>query len=318
MTQIAGTHSTYDAVGNREDLQDTIYNIAPTETPFLSRAAQLKASATKHEWQTDTLAAAAANAVIEGDEATIDSVVATVRVGNYCQISDKTVIITGTQEVVTKAGRKSEISYRVAQRGKELKRDMEFALTQEVASVAGSDTVARKSAGIEAWITTNDSRGGGAGAQGGWNSGTGVVDAPTDGTQRAFTEDLLKTVLRSAWTAGGNPSLIMMGPVNRQKFSAFTGNATRFDKSEDKVLVATVGVYESDFGKHTVVANRFSRDRSALVLDMEYWGVAYLRRMGQWELAKTGDAEKRQLLAEYCLVSKNEAASGIVADLTTS
>jgi hypothetical protein len=314
MAQPTNTFDTYDSVGEREDLSDVIYSISPTDTPFLSSAAKTQASAVVHEWQTDALAAAVTNnAVIEGDEATLDASTATVRLSNSAQIMDKTVVITGTQESVDKAGRASEIAYQIAKKAKELKRDMEATITGNIAEVTGSASAARKMGTLGAWVITNDDKA----ADGTTGSGLGNTKR-TDGTQRAFTEASLKSVIKSVWNAGGDPSMIMCGPFNKQKLSGFTGNSTRFDAGADATLYTSVDVYASDFGQLQVVPNRFSRDRDAYVLDMEYFGIAFLRDFSMHELAKTGDSEKRQLLVEATLESRNEAASGLVADLTTS
>ena len=314
MAQPTNTFDTYDSVGEREDLSDVIYSIAPTDTPFLSSAAKTKATAVLHEWQTDALAAAASNnAVIEGDEAGLDASVATVRLSNSSQIMDKTVVITGTQESVDKAGRASEVAYQIAKRAKELKRDMEACITGNIAEVGGNSTTARKMGTLGAWTITNDNKA----SDGTTGAGIGNT-ARTDGTQRAFTEAQLKDVIKSVWNAGGDPSMVMCGPFNKQKLSGFTGNSTRFDAGADATLYTSVDVYASDFGQLQVVPNRFSRDRDAYVLDMEYWGIAFLRDFSMHELAKTGDSEKRQLLVEATLESRNEGASGLVADLTTS
>jgi hypothetical protein len=319
MAQPANTFETFDAIGNKDDLSDVIYNLSPTQTPFLSMAQRLKARNTYHEWQTDALAAAADNAVVEGDDATLDPVTATQRVGNHTQISDKTVVVSGSQEAVDKAGRKSEISYQIAKRSKELKRDMEFILTGNFASSAGTPNggSARHLGSVEAWLTSNVNRGAG-GASGGFSGST--VAAATDGTQRAYTEALLKNVIQSCWSNGGDPSTIIVGPKNKAVGSTFTGIATQYRENagtKQATIIAGADVYVSDFGEHRIYPSRFSRDRSVLVLDMEYWGVAYLRPFQQITLAKTGDSEKRQLLAEYTLVAKQQAASGVVADLTT-
>ena len=226
---------------------------------------------------------------------------------------DKTVVITGTQESVDKAGRASEIAYQIAKKAKELKRDMEATITGSIAEVGGDASTARKMGTLGAWVITNDDKAG----DGTTGSGLGNT-ARTDGTQRAFTESQLKTVIKSVWNAGGDPSMIMVGPFNKQKLSGFTGNSTRFDASADATLYTSVDVYASDFGQLQVVPNRFSRDRDAYVLDMDYWGIAFLRDFSMHELAKTGDSEKRQLLVEATLESRNEGASGLVADLTTS
>ena len=313
MAQPTNTFDTYDSVGEREDLSDVIYSISPTDTPFISSAAKTKATAVLHEWQTDALAAAStSNAVIEGDEATLDAVTATSRLSNSSQIMDKTVVITGTQEAVDKAGRASELAYQIAKKAKELKRDMEATITGNQAEVTGDASTARKLGSLGAWVASNDVFGtGGA-------SGSVGNTARTDGTQRVFTEAQLKSVIKSVWNAGGDPSMIMVGPFNKQKLSGFTGNSTRFDAGADATLYTSVDVYASDFGQLQVVPNRFSRDRDAYVLDMNYWGIAFLRDFTMHELSKTGDSEKRQLLVEATLESRNEGASGMVADLTTS
>ena len=313
MAQPTNTFDTYDSVGEREDLSDVIYSISPTDTPFISSAAKTQATAVLHEWQTDSLAAAStSNAVIEGDEATLDAVTATSRLSNSSQIMDKTVVITGTQEAVDKAGRASELAYQIAKKAKELKRDMEATITGNQAEVTGDASTARKLGSLGAWVATNDD----FGASGA--SGSAGNTARTDGTQRAFTEASLKTVIKNVWNAGGDPSMVMVGPFNKQKLSGFTGNSTRFDAGADATLYTSVDVYASDFGQLQVVPNRFSRDRDAYVLDMNYWGIAFLRDFTMHELSKTGDSEKRQLLVEATLESRNEGASGLVADLTTS
>ena len=313
MAQFGNTFDTYDSIGEREDLSDVIYNISPTDTPFLSSAAKTKATAVLHEWQTDSLTAAASdNAVIEGDEVGIDAITATTRLSNSCQIMDKAICITGTQEAVDKAGRASEIAYQIAKRAKELKRDLESSLTSNNAEVTGSATAARVMGGLRSWVATNDVMG-----TSGTSGGLGNT-AAGNGTQRVFTESLLKSVIKSVWNAGGNPTMIMVGPFNKQKLSGFTGNSTRFDAGADATLYTSVDVYASDFGQLQVVPNRFSRDRDAWVLDMDYWGVAFLRDFTMHEIAKTGDAEKRQLLLEATLESRNEGASGVIADVTTS
>ena len=190
---------------------------------------------------------------------------------------------------------------------------MESTLTSNNAEVTGGSGTARQLGALGSWVITNDDMA----ADGASGAGAGNA-AHTNGTQRAFTESQLKSVIKSVWNAGGDPSMIMVGPFNKQKLSGFTGNSTRFDAGADATLYTSVDVYASDFGQLQVVPNRFSRDRDAYVLDMDYWGVAFLRDFSMHELAKTGDSEKRQLLVEATLESRNEAASGSVMDLTTS
>ena len=312
MAIYTNSYETFDSNNKREDLANVIYNISPTETPFMSSIGTGSAGGTKHEWQTDSLAAAAANLVIEGDDSPNRALTATSRLLNYTQISTKPVVVTGTQEVVNKAGVSSEMAYQIAKAGKELKRDMELDMTGKQAAAAGSSGTGRASRAYESWCNTNELHG-----AGGSTNGAGVV---TDGTQRVLTESLLKSNLKACYDEGGNPDLLLVGSFNKQKVSGFTGNSTRMDMAEDRSLVATIDVYVSDFGEVRVVADRILRSsgRTALVVDTEMWEVAYLRPFGVQDLAKTGDAEKKQLLVEYTLVAKNEAANGKIADLTTS
>ena len=313
MAIYTNTYETFSSADKREDLQNVIYNISPTETPFMSSIGTGSATGTKHEWQTDSLAAAATNVVMEGDDSPSRALTATSRLLNYTQISTKPVVVTGTQEVVSKAGVTSEMAYQIAKAGKELKRDMEFDLTGVNVATVGSSGTGRRLRGYEAWCNTNELHGSGG-------STHGTTGAVTDGTQRVLTETLLKSNLKSCFDQGGNPDLLLVGSFNKQKVSGFTGNSTRMDMAEDRSLVATIDVYVSDFGEVRVVADRILRSsgRTAHVVDTEMWEVAYLRPFGVQDLAKTGDAEKRLLLAEWTLVAKNEASSATIADLTTS
>ena len=318
MAQVTGTYSVYDAKGLREDLSDIIYSISPTDTPFMSGIGKEKATAVLHEWQTDSLANAVANnAQIEGDEIGFSAPSATSRVSNRTQISRKSVIVSGTLDSVSKAGRNNELAYQISKASKELKRDMESSLCANNSPVVGDDSTARELAGLAGWIQQNNDAG--AGGANGQVSGADVPGtARTDGTQRAFTESQLKSVIKKCWDEGGDPSMIMLGSFNKQVLSGFTGGSTRFDPAENKRLVAAVDVYESDFGAMTVVPNRFQRARDVFVLQPDMFATAFLRDFQLMDLAKTGDATKQALLAEYTLVSKNQKASGAVFDVTTS
>lgn len=311
----ANTFSSFDAVGNREDLSDAIYDISPVDTPIMSSIGRTKASAVLHEWQTDALAAASSsNAVKEGADATTDAVTPTVRLSNTCQIMDKVSRVTGTQQVVSKAGRKNELSYQIAKNGKELKRDMEATICAAQAEAAGDVSTARTFGALLSWVITNTDKGTGAAAD-----GTGLGNTVrTDGTQRVFTEAQVKAVLADAWTEGGDPDTIYVGAFNKQKFSTFTGNATRYKTAEDSKLMASIDLYDSDFGELEVIPNRFQRARDAWILQNDMWALAYLRSFTSNDLAKTGDSERKQLLVEFTLESRNEKASGGVFDLTTS
>lgn len=312
------TYQTFQAVGEREDLIDVIYDISPTDTPFMSTVAKTSASNVYHEWQTDSLAAAATNAAVEGADASDATLSATTRVGNYTQISQKTIKISGTLESVDKAGRKSEKAYQLAKASKEIKRDMEKALLNNTVQSAGSASAARVLGGIQTWINSNYD-GGTSGTAG--SLGT---TAKADGTDRTFTETILKTVVKEVFNSGGEPKVLMTTPTQKQVVSGFAGIAAqRYMAPADQptTIIGAADVYMSDFGQMSVVPNRFMTAEAdggevALILDPEMASVAYLRPFQTNELAKAGDAEKTQLLAEYTLVVNNEAAHGICADLT--
>lgn len=323
MTIVANTFTSFDAKGIREDLSNVIYNIAPEETPLISNIGQQDVSNTLFEWQTDTLAAAdTTNQQIDGDDvASFTAVVPTARVHNYTNISRKTFIIADNLRFQDLAGRNAEVAYQVVKNGKELRRDMEAILCANTIPTAGGAAAPRKTGGLSAWLSTNsvsNTGGGVAGANPVLTAGIPTT-AQTEGTKRAFTETLLKEVIENVWTSGGQPSMIMVGASNKQTLSSFPGiAANRFsiNKPEQGTIIGAADIYVSDFGELTVVPNRFSPKRDAYVLDTEYLGVGMLRPMETVDLAKTGDAEKRMILAEYGLIVKNEAASGAVYDLT--
>ena len=280
----------------------------------MSSIAAVDATGVKHEWQTDALASASgSNFVEDGLDAATDSITATTRLNNQTCISDKVPRVSGSQQAVLKAGRGDELEYQIAKMAKELKTDMETILLQSNIKVVGSSGTAPETAGITTWIITNLSEGAGA------TTSTGAgANARAAGTARVFTESQLKEVLREAWVSGGNPDCIMVGGFNKQKFSGFTGNATREVQANEKELFASIDVYDSDFGELQVFPNRFQNAGDALVLQKDMWAVAYLRQFQLHDLAKTGDSERRQLLVEYALEARNEKASGAVLDLTTS
>lgn len=320
MAIVTNTFTTFDAKGIREDLSNIITNIAPEETPYMSNIRKESISNSLFEWQTDTLAAAAANKQLEGDDVTsFDSVTATVRLQNYAQISRKTIVLSATEEVVNKAGRKSELAYQIAKRSSELKRDQEFTMLNGAVAAAGNTTTARGTASLQAFIKTNvDMQTNGANP----SYTTVPTGARSDGNVRTFTETILKNVIQQVWTSGGTPKILMVGPVNKQRVSGFAGIASaRYNLNggdRPATIIGAADIYVSDFGQVSVIAQRFQRERDAFVIDPEYAGVVTLRPYQQIELAKTGDAEKRMLIVEFGHKVYAENAHGIAADLVTS
>ena len=320
MSIVSNTFTTYSAKGIREDLSNVITNISPEETPYQSNIGRETIQNTLFEWQTDALADAAANAQLEGDDvASFDAVTATVRLTNYAQISRKTIVLSNTEEVVNKAGRRSELAYQIAKRGSELKRDQEYILLNGGVAVAGNTTTARVTASLGAFVKTNtDKQPNGVDP----SYTTLPNSARTDGNVRTFTETILKNVIQKVWTSGGTPKILMCGPVNKQRVSGFSGIASqRYNiNGGDKpaTLIGAVDIYVSDFGQVSVIANRFQRERDAWVIDPEYAKMTVLRPYQQMELEKNGDAEKRMMLIEWGHKVLAENAHGLAADLITS
>ena len=312
------TYQSYTAIGQREDLSDVIANISPTDTPFMSSVGKTKATAVYHEWQTDSLAAAALGGAVEGADASSATMSPTTRSGNRTQIFQKTVQVAGTLEAVDKAGRKSEKAYQLAKASAEIKRNIELSLLSNQVAAAGNSSTARTMGGLQAWLSTNgDFAGDGA-------AGSAGTTARTEGTGRTFTEAILKTVVKEVYQSGGNPKVLMVNPAHKQTVSAFAGIAAQrymAPSNEATTIVGAADVYLSDFGTMSVVPNRFMNadnngDTCAFVLDPEYAAVAYLRPFSTNELAKTGDSEKTQIIAELTLEVKNQAAHGLIGDLS--
>ena len=323
MAIVTNTFTRYSDVGIREELADVIFKISPQSTPFVSNIGRETVRNTFFEWQTDELASAAANAQIDGNDiSSFTAVTATERLGNYTQIMSKNFILADNLEVINAAGRKSERSYQLVKNGNELKRDIEFNLCGvNNAAVAGATGTARETASLSAYIRTNTSKGTGGGDP---TVSSGVVNAArTDasaGNMRAFTEALLKPVLQSVYTEGGEPSMLMVGPFNKTQVSGFAGIAAqRYQAPEGPTtIIGAADVYLSDFGEVRITPNRFQRERDAYILNPDLLSLAVLRPIQNIPLAKTGDATKELVLFEGGLQVDQQKGLGIVADLTTS
>ena len=322
MAIVTNTFTKYSAVGIREDLSNVIFNISPQTTPFISNMTKKKkVTNTFFEWQSDSLASPAGNFHIDGDDlASYTAVSPTVRLGNYTQILRKDFIIADNLAgAIDEAGRRSEVAYQLAKKGDELKRDMEHNLCGlSHAAVGGSASTARKTAPLTSWLTSNTSNGSG-GADPTLSGGVPNA-APTNGTQRALTEAMLKTVVQSMYSNGGDPKFLMVGPHVKTVVSGFAGIAAQRYQAPDgpTSIIGAADVYVSDFGSISIVPNRFSRARDAYVVDPDMVEMATLRPLQSEELAKTGDATKYMLLAEYGLQVNNEAGLGVIRDLSTS
>ncbi len=318
MAIVTNAYPSYDTTGKtlKEQLADTISNISPYETPFMSAIKKEKAKSTKVEWLKDTLTSpSTSNAQLEGETYAATAVADVTRLDNMAQISAKNFAITSTQDAVDNSGMQTYSAYELAKQSKSLKTDMETAMFQNGAKVVGSATAARKLAGIKSWIGTNSSRA----SNGADPTALLGAHAPTNGTQRALTEDMLKSVVKGVWESGGKASSIYVGSFNKQKISSsFTGGAQKQVQVDTKTIIGAVDTYISDFGTLNVIPARHQAARDCWILDHDLWSMATLRDYKVDELAKTGDAKHYLLTTEYTLCSKNEAGNGVIADLTTS
>ncbi len=287
--------TTYTAVGNREDLSDLITNIAPTETPLYSMFGKTTAKSTYHEWLEDDLNLPGVNAKVEGADFTIDTPTNRVRKGNYTQIFSKGYGVSRTQEKVLKAGIKSELAYQMAKAMKEIARDVEYAIINNTAASAGSATTARQMGGVQAFVSTNV-----------------LANA---GTPRPLTETLLNDGLQQAWQTGGNPDVVVVNGTNKRTISGFTAGLTKEIAAKDKRLIASVDVYESDFGLVRVIANRWMPADKVFILEKGRWKVAYLDPFHQEELSKVGDRKERVVVGELTLEGRAEKANAIITDI---
>lgn len=315
MAQPTNTFDSYDAVGIREDLSDVIHDVSPEDTPFYSACGKSKARNTYHEWQTDALRSSAANAHIEGDATTAEARTATTRLGNYTQIFKNAVIIPGTDEGLDKAGRAKEMAYQTLKIAKEQKLDIEKALFDNNARVAGSASAARELAGLPSWVITNIDEASDATVA----TGDGT-DARTDGTAAAFSQTRFDGVMQSIWESGGNPDTVYLSAFQMNKALAFDGNNNQRSNitAESEKVIKHMSVYITPWGTVRFLPSREQRGSDVFILQDDMFEVAVLRPTKNEALAKDGDYEKRQVLTELTLVSKNEKASGAVYDCTTS
>lgn len=290
MAAPTNTFQTYQAIGNREDLLDVVTNISPTDTWCLSNFGRSSATSTLHEWTTDALATPAANAVIEGDDASASAITARTRVNNYTQISRKTYIISDTQMAVNASGGPEETRQK-ANKLKELANDIEFAIVTNSAAAAGASGTARQTKGAIGWIATN----------------------VTTSSASTLTDVLLNTNLQLVWAAGGKPSNILCGGARKADISGFTGN-TKNVSAEKKTLVYAVDIFQSNFGTLTInlstIMHASHADKLLVFGDINLWNLAWLRPINYEKLYRSGGATRYMIEAEYAVECLQEKGSG--------
>jgi hypothetical protein len=313
----ADTFTTYDSVGIREDLIDVIYDISPTDTPFVSNVGSGSAKGVRHEWQTDELAAVVIDGeTLEGDDATAIAITPTDRLFNACQINTKAWIISGTDLVADNAGRGVEMAYQEAKKGLELRRDIEATCvsSEQVGVIPANNATARTAGGVISSISTHHLVGATTGVAPA-NPGTGTWAARTAGDSRTYDEALLGSLLDLLYLDGANPDTIMLNTSLKREMNGFNGTATSKDiMTPDKRIINAVDFYESDYGVMAIVPNRYMLQTDVFVLDTDMWEVSYHRPFMTYDLAKTGDNEKKQMVVEWTLTFKEEKANGCIAD----
>jgi len=318
MSQPAHTFDTYDTKGIREDLSDIIYDISPEETPLVSAIAKTKATNTYFEWQVNALRDAKANAHIEGSTTGAEAIVPTVREGNYTQIMKNSIITSGTNDVVKAAGRSnSEMSYNILREAIVQKLDIEKAIFENVARVAGNATTARKLGGLGAWLKTNtvfNPAGNGANPTG----SVGGATARTAGTARALTQALFDEAMQKTWVSGGKPDAVYLSAFQMNKALSFTGNNNQRQTGAVGTVNNNMAIYMTPWGQVSWVPSRENRPQDLYIIEHDKLAIATLRPMKNEALAKTGDNEHRQIVSEQTLQVRSEAALGAVFDLTVS
>lgn len=317
MAQIGNVYKTGDAVGNREDLVDVIYKLTQDETPITSNVGRTTATNVLHQWQTDTLPTASTTASAQGETFSAAASASTTLLTNYTHISKRDYTISGTQKAVTHAGG-NELDRLRTNNQMALMTDIEKVISDNNAKVAPSGSTASETAGLGAWLVSNQSTAG----DGTDPTGDGT-DVRAGGTARNFTEDMIHAVMESTWSNGGRPSMLVAPAFNRRKISGFAGQANRQSYVDaNGTLRSSVKVFETDFGDLVIYPSAFMPSVTSTdvvyIIDPERLKVAYLRPIDSYEIGKQGDGDGYTELAEYALEVSNPKAHGIVADLTQS
>jgi hypothetical protein len=323
MAIVTNTFRVSQAVGVREDLSDIVSRITPEDTPIYSMAEKEGAKSTHPEWEIDVLRSPGQNAQEEGDEYNFNTIVPPVRVGDYTQIFRESWVISGSMEAVDDAGSIQKRKYQKIKKGIELRKDIEFALVSNTASVSGNT---RFLGGLPSWITSNVSRGAG-GANGGFSQATGLTVAETLGTQRAFSKTLLDAVAQLGYTNGANFTDLVVSPYVKGVFATLMSDANvanfyyNTTRGQSNAIIANADYYEGPYGKLKVSMDRVmavsaATARRAYFIDRDYIAMKTLRPIQEdMDVAKTGDAKKGVLIGETTLKVANEAGLGVIADI---
>lgn len=288
-------YKTYEQIGLAEDVSNIISDITPTDTPMFSMIKTEKVHARQYQYMTDTLAAAGANAQLEGFTASAGTAIPTVMITGNTQILQKTFQVSATADAVKAYGRAKETAYQLSKALKEIKKDVEYAFVgASNATVVGNATTAREMASADQLIDSSV-----------------TVDAGSNATD-PMTEAKLLDVMEAVYGAGGEPSVMMVKPADSLIIAGFTGASGRSREFNDgnKTLTNVVNLYVSPFGEYKVVLNRHQMTTHAFMLDPSMWRTASLRPFARTLLAKTGDSDTHMVVGELGLMHKNPKGSG--------
>lgn len=247
------------------------------------------------------------NAALEGDDKPGVRFSNRKRCGNYTQIFTAAVDVSGTDAAASHLGLADEMDYQKQERLRELIRDLENTVInggQPTSNPQGGDTVRRSMKGVVQHLATNVFR-------------TGDSGFPTGAD---LDEVKINYVLRNIWAnSSGNIDLIVVGGFQKRKINGFL-SASRSYAGSDTKFTDLVNVYESDFGVCRIVTTRWLPQDTVLLLDSSRVAVLPLagRSFHFKPLASSGDYECGELIGEYTVELKNEAAHGIIRGLSVS
>ncbi len=319
MALLTNASTSYDikTSGTEEDvidIKEIVYNISPTETPFVNSVGTRNVTNTVFEWITEELSAVDTTVDLEGNVISAAAASLTTRNSNVCQIMSRAVAVTASQQAIKIYGKTSQMAHQMARRTKELKRSVEGALLGNQARNNGAAGTARATGTMGTWLDTNTS----FDAAGADPVTVGSTARTDSAASRALTATLINDVMQSCFTEGGEPDRLMVGPFNKTVVSTLTGRSIAREMIDSNTAGSNVTVFATDFGDLQVMPSRFQRERDAWLIDPEYAKVAYLRNFQVSDLGKTADAQTKYVVVEMGLEVTQEAAHGGIFDLTTS
>lgn len=294
---------TYDTTGEAEDVIDNIFNVAPVDTPVISMAGDASATARLSEWLEDTLRAAAKNAVAEGAAAAFVTPTPPVVLSNHLQVFSETAEVSGTMESVRLYGRSGAMAYELARKYEELANDMEYAVTGagRQAGTAGAKGTAREMTCFQAQLDA------------------GVVEDATAITTVAELEQSILAAHLATDTLGGKPGYMVVPQAHILDIAGFANVAGRTREiSNERTIVNTVDLYVSPMGELDVIKSRNLDPASILLMDPAYCQNRILRATDDSEIAKIGDADRRQIIAERTFAVLNTKAHAMVDNIPAS